>query len=110
MSLSSVPSTLDNATHVVLDEKVNQHAGPYVVDSPLSYYISLLQTIMQSSNGTLDPTYNSFCAVHALLATQPALVAMLDATRKSESYRDIRNLGRLLTKSLLTSLQRMASP
>lgn len=53
--------------------------------------ITLLQAIMLYRDGTTDLEYDLFRELEEAFTTQPVLVAMIDATWKSRSYRDIRN-------------------
>lgn len=54
-------------------------------------------------DGTTDLEYDLFRELEEAFTTQPVLVAMIDATWKSRSYRDIRNVGKIpLLFSLLT--------
>ncbi|KAI6097467.1 hypothetical protein F5141DRAFT_1067146 [Pisolithus sp. B1] len=99
MSLSSVPNALDDATHAALDKHINQVVRS-VVDEERAFedygrmaYMFLLQTIVEFSNGTLDPKYLGLRVAGEAIMTLPELVAMLDVAWKSRSYRDIRNLG-----------------
>ncbi|KAI6098515.1 hypothetical protein F5141DRAFT_1066869 [Pisolithus sp. B1] len=98
MSLSSVPNALDDATHAVLDKHINQVIRS-VVDEERAFEdygrmanMFLLQTIVEFSNGTLDPKYLGLRVAGEAIMTLPELVAMLDVAWKSRSYRDIRNL------------------
>ncbi|KAI6135505.1 hypothetical protein EV401DRAFT_2192055 [Pisolithus croceorrhizus] len=89
---SSIPNTLDDATHEAMDNLVNKHM-PGITGEPNIYnYMFLLQIIVRFANGTMDPKYDSSQATLALLGSQPALLTMLRVAWNSKSYRDIRNL------------------
>ncbi|KAI6033363.1 hypothetical protein EDC04DRAFT_2206457 [Pisolithus marmoratus] len=94
MSLSSVPNSLDDATHQVLDKRVNERIGPCISEKPGRVdYMFLLQAIVKFSNGTLNPKYCDFHVALALTKSQSALTTVLHAAWNSGTYRDIRNLG-----------------
>ncbi|KAI6124196.1 hypothetical protein EDD16DRAFT_1517629 [Pisolithus croceorrhizus] len=121
MSLSSVPNALDDATHAALDKHINQVVRS-VVDEERAFedygrmaYMFLLQTIVEFSNGTLDPKYLGLRVAGEAIMTLPELVAMLDVAWKSRSYRDIRNLAsrqtnmeNMLHRALIASYDRKA--
>ncbi|KAI5988289.1 hypothetical protein EDC04DRAFT_1445235 [Pisolithus marmoratus] len=103
MSLSSVPNTLDDATHEVLDKRVNERIGPCINEQPgRADYMFLLQAVVEFSNGTLNPEYCDFHVALALIKSQPALTTMLHAAWNSGTYRDIRNLEILQIPRLRT--------
>ncbi|KAI6120838.1 hypothetical protein EV401DRAFT_1388153 [Pisolithus croceorrhizus] len=114
MSLSSVPNALDDATHAALDKHINQVVRS-VVDEERAFedygrmaYMFLLQTIVEFSNGTLDPKYLGLRVAGEAIMTLPELVAMLDVAWKSRSYRDIRNLEILqVPKPRQTNMENM---
>ncbi|KAI6042391.1 hypothetical protein EDC04DRAFT_1000431 [Pisolithus marmoratus] len=105
MSLSFIPNTLDDATHEALDRKVNDDVLPCIGEKPwsLGEYLLLLITIVEFSNGTLDPRYASSRASQALMMSHPELDEMLHAALDRKSYRDIRNLDILQAPRQLTT-------
>ncbi|KAI6040140.1 hypothetical protein EDC04DRAFT_2602669 [Pisolithus marmoratus] len=80
---SSIPNPLDDATHEVLDQQVNELVGSIIEEPRDKDYLFLLQTIINCSNGTLDPMYDSHCALLVLLKSQPGLTTMLHAAWNS---------------------------
>ncbi|KAI6033314.1 hypothetical protein EDC04DRAFT_2214485 [Pisolithus marmoratus] len=108
MSLSSVPNTLDDATHEVLDKQVHERVSLFISGKPgLSDCMFLLQTIVRLSNGTLDPKYYDSFNATDLIMSQPGLTTMLHAAWSSGSYRDIRNLEILQVPRPLTTKARL---
>ncbi|KAI6042757.1 hypothetical protein EDC04DRAFT_881013 [Pisolithus marmoratus] len=109
MSLSSSANVIDEATHEVLDRKVNECVGPQFLQKPLKErnildHASLLKIIMELSRGTLDLKSLELCETRELIASQPQLVTMLDAAWSRGSYRDIRNLA-ILQRAGLSATQ-----
>ncbi|KAI6118231.1 hypothetical protein F5141DRAFT_1264178 [Pisolithus sp. B1] len=93
MSLSSISNILDDATHDALDKQVNMCVEDDLKRPSIFSHTCVLRTIVEYSNGTLDPKYGSSEPARELIMSHPELANMLDVAWKSGSYRDIRNLG-----------------
>ncbi|KAI6042392.1 hypothetical protein EDC04DRAFT_2892069 [Pisolithus marmoratus] len=95
MTLSSIPNSLDDATHEALDQHVNEFVLPFIGAEPTGRcldYVFLLIAVVWFSNGTLDPLYTSHLTVPSLIERQPGLESMLHTAWSNKTYRDIRNL------------------
>lgn len=99
MSLSSVSSTLDDDIHDTLDKRVNLCVEDDLKWPSIVNRTFVLRTIVEHSNGTLDPKYVSCKAARELIMNHPGLANMLDVAWKNGSYRDIRNLAVLQAPS-----------
>ncbi|KAI6115032.1 hypothetical protein EDD17DRAFT_1827054 [Pisolithus thermaeus] len=93
MSLSSISNILDDATHDALDKQVNMCVEDDLKRPSIFSHTCILRTIVEYSNGTLDPKYGSSEPARELIMSHPGLANVLDVAWKSGSYRDIRNLA-----------------
>ncbi|KAI5984772.1 hypothetical protein EDC04DRAFT_2615605 [Pisolithus marmoratus] len=102
MTLSSIPTSLDDATHEALDQQVNEFVLPFIGAEPTGRcldYVFLLTVVVGFSSGTLDPLYTSPLTVPSLIERQPGLESMLHTAWSNKTYRDIRNLEDVLYKA-----------
>ena len=103
-TLERVPDDLDNATHARLDVRVLD-----IVDGFNPTF--LLTTIVDESDGMLDPTYFAPSKAKVLLREHPQLEVELKKAWDQRSFRDIRNLGTSAShpnknQMVLTQIQR----
>jgi hypothetical protein len=90
MSLASVPSQIDDATHARWDETVLETVNV----EPSSPFLAawLLATIVAVSEGLLDGKYSQNPAALRLLKEHPDLTDKLREAWKAETFREIRSL------------------
>jgi hypothetical protein len=94
MFLESVASILDADTHVRLDKVVLNTCDAVIEPSALgALAFCLLATIVQNSEGTLDPQYGNTTNAKALLATEEDLLEKLEVAWAKKEFDGIRNLS-----------------
>ncbi|KAF9232686.1 hypothetical protein BU15DRAFT_67236 [Melanogaster broomeanus] len=99
MTLDLLPDILDAKTHRNFDEMVNEICADLQLGEPLDTFkdtVVLLTTIIDSSDGHLDSRYRTSKAAKELVKTHLELSDMLKTAWKDKSYRDIRNLYKVI--------------
>jgi hypothetical protein len=90
--LETVIDGLSDAVHRRQDEKVLKIVTKITSD-PFPSPIILLTTIVQFSEGLLDPNYKEFSEASGLIEAHPQLAQHLEAAWQAKSFRNIRNLS-----------------
>ena len=94
-TLEYVDNVLDDATHIRLNNAVVE----LFEDEPVSASSwPLLQSIVENSQGLLDPSYREPSNAKALLQGLPALKELLNKAWRDRNFKDIRNLSTTVTR------------
>ncbi|KAF9232755.1 hypothetical protein BU15DRAFT_67188 [Melanogaster broomeanus] len=99
MTLDLLPDILDAKTHRNLDEMVNEICADLQFGESVDTFkdtVILLTTIIDSSDGHLDSRYSTTKAAKELIRAHLELSDMLKTAWKDQSYRDIRNLYKVI--------------
>ena len=92
--MESAANILDGDTHVRLDGVVLDTCNAVIEPSTLgALAFLLLATIVENSEGTLDPKYGNNTNAKTLLRTEEKLLEKLNDAWTQKKFKEIRNLS-----------------